>query len=605
MRKSIAFFLCSISLTAAFAAPQKQAYSPFSKLAYLTSSFGENRGTRYHAGVDYSTNMEEGWPIVAPENGKVEELRISPYGYGKVYYFKGESGKTWVYAHQSGFNKILDSLVRVEQNALQKNDIKIKPNVEFKKGDTLSFSGSSGIGNPHLHLEIRMGSDIVKAPCENGVMCGDSLAPLVLNAFTWNENGERFTSEEALKNGCLAAPENGAYAAFKIADYSRTPLENPMSVRRVSVFEQKKNGKKGKKLFERKYDELKFSTMIEIRERLLWAEEADTAGDYHFVNTKLKGNIALEVEDFTGHLTTRSLTIKTDCGENFVPVKTKFQDGPVYTMASRSYLKMNCAESKFTLHAKTVLADDLCTIYTSDTPLATIVKKFGNKPSQIEVYNKNDGKLAKTIYLSELNATEFTIFQQDSSRITQKITKPVALAGIDEVLAVVKSENDSVPYFEFHPKGLHFKGNWEVCLDTSFANAPLYYLGETTRRWFIFSKQSNENGLRCAKANELRDIGWIADTTAPALGDAYFATAPIAGVFKEVVRIPVIEKYAGIENGNAINVYANETWIPAEYDSEPHELVIEKELLGKQGSAFSVEIRDEAGNSAKYEVKVP
>ena len=63
-------------------------YNPFNRDAYLTSSFGENRGTRYHAGFDYSTNMEEGWVVYAPENGKVEELRVSPFGYGKLMLFK-------------------------------------------------------------------------------------------------------------------------------------------------------------------------------------------------------------------------------------------------------------------------------------------------------------------------------------------------------------------------------------------------------------------------------------------------------------------------------------------------------------------------------------
>ena len=54
-------------------------YDPFKRDAYLTSSFGENRGTRYHAGIDYSTQMEEGWPIYAPENGYVREIKTSPF----------------------------------------------------------------------------------------------------------------------------------------------------------------------------------------------------------------------------------------------------------------------------------------------------------------------------------------------------------------------------------------------------------------------------------------------------------------------------------------------------------------------------------------------
>ena len=119
-------------------------YSPFQKEAYLTSSFGENRGTRYHAGVDYSTLMEEGWVIYAPEDGKVEEVRVSPFFYGKVMFYKGESGKTWVFAHQSSFGK-LDEMVMAKQYATKKNDVTVKPGVSYKKGDTLSFAGSTGM----------------------------------------------------------------------------------------------------------------------------------------------------------------------------------------------------------------------------------------------------------------------------------------------------------------------------------------------------------------------------------------------------------------------------------------------------------------------------
>jgi murein DD-endopeptidase MepM/ murein hydrolase activator NlpD len=75
-------------------------YSPFGHPAYLTSSFGENRGTRYHAGIDYSTEMEEGWPVLAPEAGTIEEVRVSPFAYGKVLFFKGKSGRLWVFAHR-------------------------------------------------------------------------------------------------------------------------------------------------------------------------------------------------------------------------------------------------------------------------------------------------------------------------------------------------------------------------------------------------------------------------------------------------------------------------------------------------------------------------
>ena len=93
LSKNIFQALCLAGATSAsLATAAEPVYSPFQKDAYLTSSFGENRGTRYHAGVDYSTLMEEGWVVYAPENGKVEEIRVSPFFYGTVMFFKGESG---------------------------------------------------------------------------------------------------------------------------------------------------------------------------------------------------------------------------------------------------------------------------------------------------------------------------------------------------------------------------------------------------------------------------------------------------------------------------------------------------------------------------------
>ena len=150
-------------------AGDQEVYSPFSQTAYLTSSFGENRGTRYHMGIDYSTNMEEGWPVFAPEDGRVKEIKVSPYGYGKVMYYQGKSGKTWVFAHQASFGK-LDEIISQKQYASQRNDVSVQPGTTYKKGDTLTFAGSTGISNPHLHLEIRLDGDRNISHCGNGVL---------------------------------------------------------------------------------------------------------------------------------------------------------------------------------------------------------------------------------------------------------------------------------------------------------------------------------------------------------------------------------------------------------------------------------------------------
>ena len=199
-------------------------YDPFQRDAYLTSSFGENRGTRYHAGIDYSTQMEEGWPIFAPENGYIKEIQVSPFGYGKVMFFEGKSGKTWVFAHQSSFTPAIDKLVSQKQYATKSNDVTIKPNVRFRKGDTLTFAGSTGIGNPHLHLEIRRTKDDIISPCHAGVKCLDTIAPQIFGIAVWQGNDIALTTDEALREGCVETPVKNEFnlsMAIKIADYSR------------------------------------------------------------------------------------------------------------------------------------------------------------------------------------------------------------------------------------------------------------------------------------------------------------------------------------------------------------------------------------------------
>jgi murein DD-endopeptidase MepM/ murein hydrolase activator NlpD len=52
---------------------------------YATSSFGEYREGRFHAGVDYRASM--GTPVYAIDDGYVARLRCGPWGYGRVYIF--------------------------------------------------------------------------------------------------------------------------------------------------------------------------------------------------------------------------------------------------------------------------------------------------------------------------------------------------------------------------------------------------------------------------------------------------------------------------------------------------------------------------------------
>ena len=589
-----------------------EVYNPFGRDAYLTSSFGENRGTRYHMGVDYSTDMTEGWVVYAPEDGVVSEIKTSPYGYGKVLFFKGNSGKTWVFAHQSSFSAQLDDIVYKKMYDTKKNDIAISPKVSFKKGDTLTFAGSSGIGNPHLHLEVRTADNKGLSPCGQGALCLDTIAPQIFAAAVTYKDEVSFTSAEALDKGCIETPikntfENDApvHISFKIADYSREPKENPMSVRRLEVFRY------DEKMFSKIQDTIPFSKQLRIRDELLWAEEADTAGDWHYITAPFppQSEYRLEVEDYAGNVTTKKFSIRSHCKNNGDFPKQNFQKTPLITYLSRPALDLGRCDSSYAFSVRDkdgkTLSTDLCKAFPHKlTFLGKVAETF---PAATKIiYSKGD--FENTIYMTELRkgaaSATWTVKDEDFE-ISQKVTGlSVKTNEGTGVLAFTRNVTDSLNFYEFHPKGLQFTGNWEVCIDAHTAPAPLYWLGETSRNWFIFSKQTSGK-KRCASTNELRDIASIDNQAPPTLGFPYWDNTIIGGLHQPALKIPLNYKYDGIPNGNSITVKSGKNWIAAEYDSEPREIILEGAKLPEEGEKITIQIVDEGKHKATYTVTIP
>ena len=592
-------------------------YDPFQRDAYLTSSFGENRGTRYHAGIDYSTQMEEGWPIFAPENGYVKEVQTSPFGYGKVMYFEGNSGKTWVFAHQSSFTESVEKLVRQKQYATKSNDVSVKPNIRFRKGDTLTYSGSTGIGNPHLHLEVRLNKDEIVSPCQLGVKCLDTIAPQIFGVAVWQGNNLSLTTDQALRNGCVETPVKNEFnlsMAIKIADYSREPKENPMAIRRLELWRY------DEKVYSKVMDKLSYKKMLDIRNELLWAEEADTAGDWHYINAKI-GPIStyrLEIEDFSGHIIKREFSFHPSCKNNGTIKLVQNQTSPVYTFLSKSMLDLYRCESGYSFAAldknEQVINSDLCKIFDHNKPttIGKIIEVFPE--TKFIRYSASAAATGTGRSVNELiSVYSFTGFQNSINwhtqigdvNISQKISGiPVVSDTSRRVLAVTRNQTDSINYYEFHPKGMQFYGKWEVCIDNPNNPAPLYWLGETTRRWFYFDKQTGSQ-KRCATTNELRDVASINDNDGITLGFPYWSEVFFAGERKLALRIPLFSKYAGIPNGNAITVKAGSKWIAADYDSEPREIVILGDNLPETGESITVQVTDDLKRKTTKEFDVP
>jgi len=128
----------------------------------ITSSFGEYRPGRLHMGVDFSTGGRIGLPVRAFGDGTVTRVRCSPWGYGKAVYVKLASGYTIVYGHLSEFREDIRRTVRATQHARRTYtvDLYFHPGeYPVKKGEVIAWSGDTGAGPAHLHVEFRDGAE--------------------------------------------------------------------------------------------------------------------------------------------------------------------------------------------------------------------------------------------------------------------------------------------------------------------------------------------------------------------------------------------------------------------------------------------------------------
>ncbi len=155
---------------------------------YLTSNFMEYRPGRFHAGLDLKTQTVNGFAARAVEDGWIVRVRATPTAYGRAVYLRGESGRTYVYAHLSRFNDQLRGLVNTQRarTGTYRARLQFKAGeVRVKKGEVLGLTGESGTGGPHLHFEVRDANNRPIEPQAMGFVVGDTLAPVIHRLRVW------------------------------------------------------------------------------------------------------------------------------------------------------------------------------------------------------------------------------------------------------------------------------------------------------------------------------------------------------------------------------------------------------------------------------------
>ena len=124
----------------------------------LSGTFQEYRTGHFHAGFDLKTFQKTGYPVLAVSDGYINKIRMVKRGSGRGLYLKHSDGRTSIYFHLERFEQKLENILKSIQKLKGKKYIGNyfpKKKIYYKKGEVIGFSGETGSGYPHLHLEIR------------------------------------------------------------------------------------------------------------------------------------------------------------------------------------------------------------------------------------------------------------------------------------------------------------------------------------------------------------------------------------------------------------------------------------------------------------------
>jgi hypothetical protein len=125
----------------------------------IAGGFAELRPNHFHAGLDFKTNQQSGYPVHAAADGYVSRIHVQFGGGGNIVYIDHPNGYTTVYMHNERFSPQLAKVVRDYQYAHHQFDVdfNLPPDqIIVCKDDVIAISGQSGaVAGPHVHFEIR------------------------------------------------------------------------------------------------------------------------------------------------------------------------------------------------------------------------------------------------------------------------------------------------------------------------------------------------------------------------------------------------------------------------------------------------------------------
>jgi hypothetical protein len=128
----------------------------------ISSTFQEFRSNHFHAGIDMRTLQRTGFPVMAVADGVIERITVTQRGYGLSLRLRHAGGFSSLYSHLERFRDDIAAIVsqeRIRSGRRYFGDRLLDRPLAVRRGEVIAFSGESGAGFAHLHLEIRDGAD--------------------------------------------------------------------------------------------------------------------------------------------------------------------------------------------------------------------------------------------------------------------------------------------------------------------------------------------------------------------------------------------------------------------------------------------------------------
>lgn len=592
----------------------------------LSSSFGEYRTGRFHAGIDLRTGGVTGKTVYAAADGYVSRVRCSPWGYGKAVYVQFKDGNSVVYGHLDDYTDSLREYVRKNQHTSKSYTVDLYPEAgqfPVQRGQQIAVSGSTGVGPPHLHYELRDSAGRPFNPRLAGVDWPDTTRP-TFRGLLIAPDGAGGTVNGGFKPITLEVmrQEKGCFTTAPITASGRIGIG-------VDVIDPGNDGiKMGVHLLRLVHGDREIFQVL--HDRIAYDNIHNGAVAYHpfFLDKghflllwRWPGNVSslyanspgsgwFDVPDTPTELVVEAVDFLGNKAELIIPIQPEPQVTVSTAVANSGTVLMECNGECLTLTATFSVAEGTAPellVENGDDIKSAVFRQVTDrawmaafKPERggaytLRVHHPRISSFEETVYVFLRGGSERTITAGDVG-VTIKSDSPYGLMFL-QMSPITVSLKSSIPQlgdaWRLWPEETPVDAQVDLTLPVNGSAKGRIYRNAGSGWRYVGGKRQG-NSLTAS----IRSFGVYAvleDTKSPTIGDISPPIEYRAQTKRPIVRAVISDVGSGIDD---YTVTANGQWLLASYDPDTNRLEWERDedlASGEQELVFSV--TDSVGNN--------